>query len=95
MEKLLANYDTTQLQVVGISTDDTAKAIEAFKEKYQLSMPIWINENDQIQTLLNRDTSEPQPELITLFLNRELVIKDVFIDFKPENLSMKIKNSIK
>ena len=90
LEKLLANYDATQLQAVGISTDDSAKAIEAFKEKYQLSMPIWIDKNDQIQTLLNRDASEPQTELITLFLNRELVVKDVFIDFKPENLSQKV-----
>ena len=40
LEKLLTNYDATQLQAVGISTDDSAKAIEAFKEKHQLSMPI-------------------------------------------------------
>ena len=90
MEKLLANYDTTELQVVGISTDGSAKAIAAFKEKYQLSMPIWMHKNDQIQTFLNRDTSEPQPELITLFLDRDLVVKDVFIDFKPENLSQRV-----
>ena len=98
LEKLLANYDTTQLQAVGISTDDLAETIETFKEKHQLSMPIWMDKNDQmqrflnIQTLLNRDTSEPQTELITLLLNRELVVKDVFIDFNPENLSTKIKN---
>ena len=90
MEKLLANHDTTQLQVVGVSIDGSAKAIEAFKAKYQLSMPIWMRKNDQIQTLLNRDTAEPQPELITLFLDPELVIKDVFIDFKPENLSQRV-----
>lgn len=90
LEKLLANYDATQLQAVGISTDGSVKAVEAFKEKYQLSMPLWVDKNDQIQTLLNRDTSEPQTELITLFLNRELVVKDVFIDFKPENLSQKV-----
>ena len=90
MEKLLANYDATQLQVVGISTDDSAKAIAAFKKKYQLSMPVWMNKNDQIQKLLNRDASEPQTELITLLLNRELVVKDVFIDFEPENLSQKV-----
>ena len=98
IEKLLENYDTTQLQAVGISTGGSAKAIEMFKEKHQLSMPIWMDKNDQmqtslnIQTLLNRDTSEPQTELITLLLNRELVVKDVFIDFDPENLSTKIKN---
>ena len=90
LEKLLANYDATQLQAVGIGINDSAKAIEVFKEKYQLSMPIWIDKNDHIQTLLNRDTSEPQTELITLFLNRELVVKDVFIDFNPENLSQKV-----
>ena len=90
LEKLLANYDAPQLQAVGISVDDSAKAIEAFKEKHQLSMPIWVDKNNQIPTLLNRDTSEPQTELITLFLNRELVVKDVFIDFDPENLSQKV-----
>lgn len=91
LEELLTNYEATQLQVVGISTDDSAKAIEAFKEKHQLSMPIWIDKNDQIQTLLNRNASEPQTELITLLLNQELVVKDVFIDFEPENFSQKVK----
>ena len=101
IEKLLANYDATQLQAVGISTDGSVKTIEAFKERHQLSMPIWMDKNDQIQTflniqsLLNRDTSEPQTELITLFLNRELVVKDVFIDFDSENLSTKIKSLIR
>ena len=90
LEKLLTNYDATQLQAVGISTDDSAKAIEAFKEKHQLSMPIWAVKNDQMQTLLNTDAPEPQTELITLLLNRELVVKDVFIDFEPENLSQKV-----
>ncbi len=90
LEKLLANYDATQLQAVGISVDDSAKAIEAFKEKHQLSMPIWVDKNDQMQTLLNRDASESQTELITLILNRELVVKDVFIDFDPANLSQKV-----
>ena len=98
MERLLANYDTTQLQVVGISTDASAKAIEAFKEKHQLSMPLWMDKNNQIriflniQSLLNKDASEPQTELITLLLNRELVVKDVFIDFNSQTLSQKIKN---
>ena len=64
-------------------------------------MPIWMDKNAQmqtflnIQTLLNRDTSEPQMELITLFLNQELIVKDVFIDVDPEPLSMKIKNLIR
>ena len=98
MERLLANYDATQLQAVGISANDSAKAIEAFKEKHQLSMPLWMDKNDQIRTflniqsLLNKDASEPQTELITLLLNRELVVKDVFIDIDPETLSTKIKN---
>ena len=94
LEKLLANYDATQLQAVGISTNDSAKAIEAFKEKYQLSMPIWVDKSTQMQTLLNRDTSEPQTELITLLLNRERVVKDVFIDFEPEDLSQKVSKLI-
>lgn len=101
MEKLLANYDTTQLQAVGISTNDSMKAIKAFTEKHQLSMPIWMDKNDQmqtflnIQTLLNKDASKPQTELITLLLSRELVVKDVLIDCDPENLSTKIKDLIR
>ena len=96
-EKLLANYSAAQLQAIGISTDDSAKAIEAFKEKHQLLMPIWIDKNDQmqtflnIQTLLDRNTSEQQTELITLLLNRELVVKNVFIDADLETLSQKVK----
>ena len=99
-EKLLENYDAAQLQAIGISTDDSAKAIEAFKEKHQLSMPIWIDKNGQVQTflnmqtLLNRDASEPQTELITLLLNPELVVKDVFIDFDPQTLSQKVKKCL-
>lgn len=94
LEKLLANYDTTQLQAVGISTDDSAKAIETFKEKHQLSMPIWVDKNDQMQTFLNRDAAKPQTELIILLLNRELVVKDVFVDSDPEVLSQKVKQAI-
>ena len=95
--KLLANYDTSQLQAVGVSTDDSAKTIKAFTEKHQLSMPIWMDKNSQIQTflnihsLLNRDASEPQTELITFLLNPELIVKDVFIDFEPQILSQKVK----
>ena len=96
-EKLLANYSAAQLQAIGISTDDSAKAIETFKEKHQLSMPIWIDKNGQVQTflnmqtLLNRDASEPQTELITLLLNPELIVKDVFIDFDLQILSQKVE----
>lgn len=101
LERLLANYDTTQLQAVGISTDDSAKAIEVFKAKHQLSMPVWMDKNDQIRTflniqsLLNKDAFEPQTELITLLLNRELVVKDVLIDVNLQTLSTKIKDLIK
>ena len=101
LEKLLANHDSSQLQAIGISTDGSVKTIEAFKEKHQLSMPIWMDKNAQMQTflniqsLLNRDTTEPQMELITLLLNRDLVVKDVFIDLDPENLSTKIKSLIR
>ena len=101
MEKLLANYHTTQLQAVGISTHNSMKAIKAFTEKHQLSMPVWLDKNDQMQTflniqsLLNRDTSDPQTALITFLLNPELIVKDVFIDFNSENLSTKIKNLIR
>jgi len=91
MERLLTNHDATRLQAVGIITNNSAKAIEAFKERHQLSMPIWVDKNDQMRTLLNRDASEPQTELITLLLNQELIVKDVFIDFDPENLSQKVK----
>ena len=96
-EQLLENYDAAQLQAIGISTNDSPKALEAFKEKHQLSMPIWTDKSDQmqtflnIQTLLNRNASESQAELITLLLNRELVVKDVFIDFDPQTLSQKVK----
>ena len=88
---LLKTYDAAQLQAVGISTGDSKKSIAAFKEKYQLSMPVWIDKNDQIQTLLNRDASKLQTELITLLLNPERVVKDVFIDLDPEHLSQKVK----
>ena len=94
LEKLLKNYDVSQLQAVGISTSGSKKEIEAFKEKYQLSMLVWMGKNDQVQTRLNRDTSKTQEELVILLLNRELVVKDVFIDFDPESLSQKVKQLI-
>ena len=48
LEKLLKDYDSSHLQIVGLSTDDSVKAIEAFKEKHGLSMPIWMGKNMQI-----------------------------------------------
>ena len=84
LEKLLKNYDVSQLQVIGISTDDSAKAIETFKEKYGLSMPIWIGKNTQIQA----------SGLITLLLNPELIVQDTFIASEPEVISQKVKQAI-
>ncbi len=94
LEKLLETSDAVRLQAVAISPGDSAKAIEAFKEKYQLSMPVWIGKDDQIWTLLNRDASKSQTELITLFLNRELVVKETFIDVDPETLSQKVRQFV-
>ena len=91
MEQLLENYDASQLQAVGISTSD-ATAIEAFKEKHRLSMPVWIDKNKQIQMHLNnKDTAEPQTELITLFLDRELIVKDVSVGFDLKLFPEKVK----
>ena len=84
LEKLLKDYDVSQLQVVGISTDDSAKAIEAFKEKYGLSMPIWMGKNTQIQA----------SGLITLLLNPELIVQDTFIASDPKVISQKVKQAI-
>ena len=90
LEKLLENYDTSELQAISVSTNDAA-AIEAFKEKHRLSTPVWIDKNNQIQMRLNRDPSEPQIELITLFLSRELIVKDVFIGFNLQPFSQRVK----
>ena len=96
LEKLLENYDAFELQAIGISSSDSdsVKAIEAFKEKHQLSMPIWIGKNDRIQTVLKRDVSKPDTELITLLLNPELVVKDVSIGLDPKSLSRKLEKLI-
>ena len=96
LEKLLENYDTSELQAISVNTSngDSVKAIEAFKDKYQLSMPIWIGENDQIRTFLKRDASESDKEPVTLILNPELVVKDVFVDLDPESVSRKLKKLI-
>ena len=91
LEKRFENYDSEQLHVVGISIGGTAKAIKTFKEKYKLSMPIWIGETEQIQTLLNADSAKPETELITILLEQELIVKDVIIDAAPESLLQKVK----
>ena len=94
LEKLLENYDPVQLQVIAVSLDDSVKEIEAFKEKYQLSMPVWIDKDDQIRALLNKEPSKPQAEFITLLLDWELVVKDVLVDFDPEPLSKRVKKFV-
>lgn len=92
LEKLLKNYDVSQLQVVGISTEDSIKAIETFKEKYRLSMPVWIGKNTQIQVSVSGTGS--QAKLVTFLLNQDLVVKDMFIDFDPKVISQKVKQAI-
>lgn len=94
LEKLLKNYDASQLQVVGVSTDDSAKAIETFKEKYGLSMPIWMGKNIQIQVFADNSTSKSQAQLTTFLLNRELIVRDMVIDFDPDILSQKVKQFV-
>ena len=88
-EKLLKDYDSSQLQVVGLSTDDSAKAIEAFKEKHELSMPIWMGKNMQIGVAVDGGA-----KLMTLLLNRDLVVKDMFADTDPEVILQKVKQAI-
>ena len=94
LEKLLKNYDVSQLQVVGISTDDSAQAIETLKEKHQLSMPIWLGKNMQMQVSVDSDISKSQAQFITFLLDRELIIKDMFTDSDPEVISQKVKQAI-
>ena len=94
LEKLLKNYDVSQLQIVGVSTDDSAKAIEMFKEKYGLSMPIWMGKNMQIQVLADNGTSKSQAQLTTFLLDRELIVRDMVIDFDPDILSQKVKQFV-
>ena len=94
LEKLLKNYDVSQVQIVGVSTDNSVKAIETFKEKYGLSMPIWMGKNMQIQISANSGTSKSQAQLTTFLLNRDLIIKDMVIDFDPDILSQKVKQFV-
>jgi len=94
LEKLLKNYDVSQLQVVGVSTDNSAKALEMFKEKYGLSMPIWMGKNIQIQISADSGTSKSQAQLTTFLLDRELIVKDMVIDFDPDILSQKVKQFV-
>ena len=94
LEKLLKNYDASQVQIVGVSTDDSAKAIETFKEKHGLSMPIWMGKNMQIQVFADNAPSKSQAQLTTFLLDRELIVKDMVIDFDPDILSQKVKQFV-
>ncbi len=94
LEKLLENYDASQLQMVGVGTDDSAKAIEMFKEKYGLSMPVWMGKNMQIQISTDSGASKSQAQLTTFLLDRELIVKDMVIDFDPDILSQKVKQFV-
>ena len=93
LEKQLENTNTARLKAIGIGTGDPVAAIEAFKEKYQLSMPIWVGKNDPIQNLVKREMSKPQTGLITILLNSELVVEAVFTDM--ESLLKKVTELIK
>lgn len=94
LEKLLKNHDVSQLQVVGISTKGSIKEIETFKEKYGLAMPVWIGKDTEIQVSINNNISKSQGQLVMFLLNRELIVKDMFIDFDPTVISEKVKQAI-
>ena len=81
LEKLLTNADTPRLQVIGISMD-SLEATAAFQEKYQISMRVWIVEKSEMLGFLNKDTTQPQTELTTILLNKELVVEAVFTDMQ-------------
>ena len=82
LEKHLKNTDAARLQAIGISTDDPVKAITEFKEKYQISIPLWVDEKSEILRFLNNDTAQLQTKLITILLNSELVVEAVFTDME-------------
>ena len=82
LEKHLKNIDAARLQAIGISTDNPVKAITEFKEKYQISMPLWVDEKSEILRFLNNDTAQLETKLITILLNSELVVEAVFTDME-------------
>ena len=82
LEKHLKNTDAARLQAIGISTDNPVKAITEFKEKYQISIPLWVDEKSEILRFLNNDTVQLQTKLITILLNSELVVEAVFTDME-------------
>ncbi|RKU36743.1 hypothetical protein C6496_12540 [Candidatus Poribacteria bacterium] len=93
LEKQLENADLSQLQIVGIILGDPAEALAGFEKKYQLSMPLWIDKKSVILNFLNSDTVQPQTKLITILLNPEMVVEEIFTD-KP-TLSQKVKTLVK
>ena len=88
LEKLLTNVDTPRLQVIGINTG-SVETTAALKEKYQISMPLWIIEKSAILGILNAETTQPHTKGITILLNPELVVEAVFTDM--ESLLQKIR----
>ena len=81
LEKLLTNVDTPRLQVIGINIG-SVETTAALKEKYQISMPLWVVEKPEILGILNTETTQPHTKRITIFLNPELVVEAVFTDTK-------------
>ena len=88
LEKLLTNVDTPQLQVIGINIG-SVETTAALKEKYQISMPLWVVEKPAVLGILNTETTQPHTKRITIFLNPELVVEAVFTD--TESLLQKIR----
>ena len=88
LEKLLTNVDTTRLQVIGINMG-SVEATAALKEKYQISMPLWVVEKPEILGIFNTETTQPHTKCLTILLNPELVVEAVFTDM--ESLRQKIR----
>ena len=91
IENLLENYDAARLQAIGVSAGDSPKAIKEFREKYQISMPIWIDKESQILDIL---AANPQTGLITILLNPEQIVEEVFMDFDSQSLKQKIEQLV-
>lgn len=91
LENLLENADTSQLQAIGISAGGSAEDIEAFREKYQVAMPLWIDKKSEIVAIL---TAPPQAGLITLLLTPELFVKAVFLEFNAQSIKQKVEQFI-
>ena len=88
LEKLLTNVDTPRLQVIGINVG-SVETTAALKEKYQISMPLWVVERSEILGILNAETTQPHTKRVTILLNPALIVEAVFTDTK--SLLQKIK----